>query len=91
MINEDEIVDSFYPKIKALQLEVDSVDDLVLILKEKESADLLTRIGLCRRRLTYLHRMLSGKPDLLKNLVKVISGTDSFNDLQWYMADVQGE
>jgi hypothetical protein len=28
---------------------------------------------------------------LLKNLVKVISGTDSFNDLQWYMADVQGE
>ncbi|CAO3614448.1 unnamed protein product [Mucor fragilis] len=66
----DDITDSFAPLIKAIEFEVDSIDELVLILKESEQSDMLRRIGYCRKRMMGLLRLLSSKTDVVKTLIK---------------------
>ncbi|OBZ83558.1 putative metal ion transporter C17A12.14 [Choanephora cucurbitarum] len=66
----DDITDSFAPLIRAIEFEVDSIDELVLILKESEQSDMLRRIGYCRKRMMGLLRLLSSKTDVVKTLVK---------------------
>ncbi|CEG62836.1 Putative Cora-domain-containing protein [Rhizopus microsporus] len=66
----DDITDSFAPLIRAIEFEVDSIDELVLILKESEQSDMLRRIGYCRKRMMGLLRLLSSKPDVVKTLIK---------------------
>ncbi|KAI8973461.1 hypothetical protein BDF20DRAFT_882497 [Mycotypha africana] len=66
----DDITDSFAPLIRAIEFEVDSIDELVLILKESEQSDMLRRIGYCRKRMMGLLRLLSSKSDVVKTLVK---------------------
>ncbi|KAI8148183.1 hypothetical protein BJV82DRAFT_506914 [Fennellomyces sp. T-0311] len=66
----DDITDSFAPIIRSIEFEVDSIDELVLILKESEQSDMLRRIGYCRKRMMSLMRLLVGKVDVVKTLVK---------------------
>jgi magnesium transporter len=66
----DDITDSFAPLIRAIEFEVDSIDELVLILKESEQSDMLRRIGYCRKRMMGLLRLLSSKTDVVKTLIK---------------------
>ncbi|KAI0299081.1 hypothetical protein B0F90DRAFT_1728913 [Multifurca ochricompacta] len=44
----DDITDAFGPLIQGIEYEVDSIDELVLILKDAEQSDMLRRIGRCR-------------------------------------------
>ena len=39
----DDITDAFGPLIQGIEYEVDSIDELVLILKEAEQSDMLRR------------------------------------------------
>ena len=39
----DDITDAFGPLIQSIEYEVDSIDELVLILKEAEQSDMLRR------------------------------------------------
>jgi magnesium transporter len=39
----DDITDAFGPLIQSIEYEVDSIDELVLILKESEQSDMLRR------------------------------------------------
>ena len=39
----DDITDTFGPLIQSIEYEVDSIDELVLILKEAEQSDMLRR------------------------------------------------
>ncbi|ORY97503.1 hypothetical protein BCR43DRAFT_438092 [Syncephalastrum racemosum] len=66
----DDITDSFAPLIRAIEFEVDSIDELVLILKESEQSDMLRRIGYCRKRMMGLLRLLVSKADVVKTIVK---------------------
>ncbi|CAG8479257.1 1764_t:CDS:2 [Paraglomus occultum] len=89
----DDITDSFAPIIGTIEYEVDSIDELVLILKEAEQSDMLRRIGHCRRKVMGLLRLLGNKPDVMKGLVK------RCNELRWdvvisneillYLGDIQ--
>ncbi|RHZ47965.1 hypothetical protein Glove_564g45 [Diversispora epigaea] len=50
--------DLFAPLICTIEFEVDSIDELVLILKESEQTDMLRRIGHCRKKVLGLVRLL---------------------------------
>lgn len=56
--------------IRAIEFEVDSIDELVLILKESEQSDMLRRIGYCRKKMMSLLRLLVAKSDVVKTLIK---------------------
>jgi Mg2+ and Co2+ transporter CorA len=66
----DNITDSFAPLIQHTELEVDSIDDLVLVLNGSEQNDMLRRIGSCRKTVMQLLRLLGPKADVLRSLIK---------------------
>ncbi|KAI8919256.1 cora-like Mg2+ transporter protein-domain-containing protein [Powellomyces hirtus] len=86
----DDITDGFMPLLKFIELEVDSIDDLVLILKESEQSDMLRRIGHARKKVMQLLRLLSTKADVLKTVIKRCGErlpADSETSL--YLGDIQ--
>ncbi|ORZ00300.1 hypothetical protein BCR43DRAFT_135887 [Syncephalastrum racemosum] len=92
----DDITDSFAPLIRAIEFEVDSIDELVLILKESEQSDMLRRIGYCRKRMMSLLRLLQGKVDVVKTLAKRGEARPADNtrpelspEVALYLGDVQ--
>ncbi|CDH54157.1 cora-domain-containing protein [Lichtheimia corymbifera JMRC:FSU:9682] len=66
----DDITDSFAPLIQHTELEVDSIDDLVLVLSGSEQTDMLRRIGACRKTVMQLLRLLGPKADVVRSLIK---------------------
>ncbi|EPZ35390.1 cora-domain-containing protein [Rozella allomycis CSF55] len=66
----DDIVDAFMPYMQSIELEVESIDDLVLVLTEHDQHDMLRRIGVARKRVTTLQRFLKIKTDIIKVLTK---------------------
>ncbi|KAI9023753.1 hypothetical protein CLU79DRAFT_701005, partial [Phycomyces nitens] len=66
----DNVTDSFAPLIQYAELEVDSIDDLVLVLTNSEQSDMLRRIGSCRKNVMQLLRLLGPKADVLRSLIK---------------------
>lgn len=89
----DDIVDTFAPLIGEIEVEVDMIDDLVLILKESEQSDMLRRIGNCRKRVMSLLRLLAGKADVIKGLIKRYEGRmgrKNMGEIGLFMGDIQG-
>jgi magnesium transporter len=66
----DDITDAFGPLIQSIEYEVDSIDELVLILKDAEQTDMLRRIGRCRKKVMGLLRLMGNKADVVKGLAK---------------------
>ncbi|KAG0260342.1 CorA metal ion transporter [Mortierella polycephala] len=66
----DDITDVFASPIQTIEYEVDSVDELVLLLRENETTDMLRRIGSCRRNVMNLSRLLANKADVVRSLMK---------------------
>lgn len=66
----DDITDAFGPLIQSIEYEVDSIDELVLILKDTEQSDMLRRIGTCRKKVMGLLRLMGNKADVVKGLAK---------------------
>ncbi|KAG6335291.1 hypothetical protein ID866_3795 [Astraeus odoratus] len=66
----DDITDAFGPLIQSIEYEVDSIDELVLILKDTEQSDMLRRIGRCRKKVLGLLRLMGNKADVVKGLAK---------------------
>lgn len=97
----DDITDSFAPLIRGIEFEVDSIDELVLILKESEQSDMLRRIGYCRKRMMSLLRLLATKVDVVKTIIKrgqVYTNNNESSKLPnirsevaIYLGDVQGK
>ncbi|CAH1757731.1 3136_t:CDS:2 [Entrophospora sp. SA101] len=85
--------DSFAPLIQKIEIEVDSIDELVLMLKECEQTDMLRRIGHCRKRVLGLLRLLGSKADVMKALIKRCYELrwDVFisNEILLYLGDIQ--
>lgn len=66
----DDITDAFGPLIQNIEYEVDSIDELVLILKDADQSDMLRRIGTCRKKVMGLLRLMGNKADVVKGLAK---------------------
>ncbi|KAF8978625.1 CorA metal ion transporter [Entomortierella lignicola] len=66
----DDITDSFASPIQTIEYEVDSIDELVLLLRENETSDMLRRIGSCRKNVMMISRLLTNKADVVRGLMK---------------------
>ncbi|KAJ2014076.1 CorA metal ion transporter [Coemansia sp. S16] len=76
----DDITDALVPEMRAIELEVDAVDELVLILSTNEQADMLRRIGAARRNILTLWRLLQGKPDVIRAFSKIMERQAACDD-----------
>ncbi|KAI8346615.1 hypothetical protein B0O80DRAFT_392509 [Mortierella sp. GBAus27b] len=66
----DDITDSFASPIQTIEYEVDTIDELVLLLRENETSDMLRRIGSCRKNVMAISRLLTNKADVIRGLMK---------------------
>ncbi|WAQ92593.1 hypothetical protein PtA15_17A74 [Puccinia triticina] len=88
----DDITDAFGPLIQGIEYEVDSIDELVLILKDVEQSDMLRRIGTCRKKVMGLLRLMGNKADVVKGLAKRCNENWSVapkSDIGLYLSDIQ--
>ncbi|KAJ7591451.1 hypothetical protein C8J56DRAFT_935610 [Mycena floridula] len=88
----DDITDAFGPLIQTIEYEVDSIDELVLILKEAEQSDMLRRIGRCRKKVMGLLRLMGNKADVVKGLAKRCNENwhvAPTSDIGLYLSDIQ--
>ncbi|RDB19793.1 putative metal ion transporter C17A12.14 [Hypsizygus marmoreus] len=88
----DDITDAFGPLIQSIEYEVDSIDELVLILKEAEQSDMLRRIGTCRKKVMGLLRLMGNKADVVKGLAKRCNENWRIaptSDIGLYLSDIQ--
>jgi magnesium transporter len=85
----DDIADSFMPYLRTIEIDVDSIDELVLILKESEQNDMLRRIGLARKHVTSLLRLLTDKADIIKFFIKRLNTLSPKYETLLYLSDVQ--
>jgi len=77
------------PYLRTIEIDVDSIDELVLILKESEQNDMLRRIGLARKHVTALLRLLTDKADIIKIFIKRLSTLSPKSETLLYLSDVQ--
>ncbi|KAI0797017.1 cora-domain-containing protein [Abortiporus biennis] len=88
----DDITDGFGPLIQSIEYEVDSIDELVLILKDAEQSDMLRRIGTCRKKVMGLLRLMGNKADVVKGLAKRCNENwrvAPTSDIGLYLSDIQ--
>lgn len=84
----DEVIDFSLPVVSSMEIESDTIDDLVLVLCENEISDLLARIGNARKKVTILQRSLRPKHEILRMLIKRSSDRIS-TQCQIYMRNLQ--
>ncbi|KAG6812154.1 hypothetical protein H0H93_013989 [Arthromyces matolae] len=91
----DDITDAFGPLIKRIEYEVDSIDELVLVLEQQDqdNGDMLRRIGTCRKKVTSLARLLGSKKDVVRGLAKRCKedwkDEGTMSDIGLYLSDIQ--
>ncbi|KAJ1937791.1 CorA metal ion transporter, partial [Linderina pennispora] len=66
----DDITDLLAPIMQMIEFEVDSIDELVLVISSSEQSDMLLRISTVRKRIMMVLRLLQGKADVVRALIK---------------------
>ncbi|KAJ3259697.1 CorA metal ion transporter [Boothiomyces macroporosus] len=85
----DDITDSYMPFMKVIELEVDTIEELVLILaQESEQSDMLRRIGIVRKRVMQLLRLMNTKADVIKMIINRCLDTSIGNETRFYLEDI---
>jgi magnesium transporter len=82
----DEITDAFLPVTRFLEHDMQSIDDLVRVLKASEQTDMLKRITVSRKRVVLISRLMNTKPELIKLVVNRMK-TDS-KDILIFLEDI---
>lgn len=88
----DEIVDSFGPVLRELELETDAIEDSVFTARFEDSRAMLKMIGECRKKIMALTRLIGGKADVIKSFAKKCNEAYSVaprGDVGLYLSDVQ--
>ncbi|KAJ3203381.1 CorA metal ion transporter, partial [Clydaea vesicula] len=85
----DDICDSFMPLLRFIESEVEAIDDLVLTLKESDQGDLLRKIGVSRKKVLLLLRLLQDKGGVLKTIIKKSSELIVGGETNLYLSDIQ--
>lgn len=88
----DNIVDSFGPPITGIETESDTIEDEVFIARIEDRGALLKQIGLCRKNVMSLMRLLGGKADVIKGFAKRCNESYSVTprgEIGLYLGDIQ--
>lgn len=88
----DDIVDSFAPVIRNAERESEQIEDAVFIAREDDFSRLLKQIGLCRKLVLNMMRLLGGKADVIKGFAKRCNEQYEMTprgDIGLYLGDIQ--
>ncbi|KAJ2513550.1 CorA metal ion transporter [Coemansia sp. RSA 1939] len=66
----DDITDLLAPIMQVIEFEVDAIDELVLVISSSEQSDMLLRISNVRKKIMMVMRLLHGKSDVVRALIK---------------------
>lgn len=88
----DDIVDNFGPVIHSIEIETDTIEDQVFVARNDDLAPLLRQVGVCRKKVMTLMRLLGGKADVIKGFAKRC--TESYvmtprGEIGLYLGDIQ--
>jgi magnesium transporter len=92
----DDIVDGFAPLLEGVEQVVDTIDEGVLTLhreEEEETGEMLQRIGLARKKVMGLLRLLGSKADVIKGFSKRCNEKWEVaprSEIGLYLGDIQG-
>lgn len=90
-------MDGFAPLLEGVEQEVDTIDEGVLLLHEDEdveSGEMLQRIGLARKKVMGLLRLLGSKADVIKGFSKRCNEKWEVaprSEIGLYLGDIQGK
>ncbi|KAL1984754.1 hypothetical protein VTN96DRAFT_8695 [Rasamsonia emersonii] len=88
----DDIVDSFGPIIREVEVESEAIEDHVFIARVDDFESFLPRIGELRKKVMSLMRLLGGKADVIKGFSKRCNEQYSVTprgDIGLYLGDIQ--
>jgi len=88
----DDIVDSFGPAIRSIEVEADTIEDMVFTARMEDSRQVLRQVGECRKTVNSLLRLLGGKADVIKGFAKRCNEQYSItprSDVGMYLSDIQ--
>ena len=88
----DDIVDSFGPVIREIEVESEAIEDLVFIARVDDFESFLPRIGGLRKKVMSLMRLLGGKADVIRGFSKRCNEQYSMTprgDIGLYLGDIQ--
>lgn len=95
----DDIVDAFIPVIDGIEYEADLIEDGVFVLRETDFQLMLSRIGMLRRKVMLLMRLLANKADVIKMFAKRYQEkqhlwhryelTQHLGEIALYLGDIQ--
>ncbi|KAL1853855.1 hypothetical protein Plec18167_007158 [Paecilomyces lecythidis] len=88
----DDIVDSFGPVIREVEVESEAIEDHVFIARVDDFESFLPRIGELRKKVMSLMRLLGGKADVIKGFSKRCNEQYSVTprgDIGLYLGDIQ--
>ena len=88
----DNIVDSYGPPIRSIEVETDTIEDQVFVARTDDFAPLLRQIGECRKKVMSLMRLLGGKADVIKGFAKRCNEQYSVTprgEIGLYLGDIQ--
>ncbi|KAJ5080994.1 hypothetical protein N7456_013704 [Penicillium angulare] len=88
----DDIVDSFGPVIRDVELESEAIEDHVFIARVDDFESFLPRIGGLRKKVMSLMRLLGGKADVIRGFSKRCNEQYSMTprgDIGLYLGDIQ--
>ncbi|QSZ35813.1 hypothetical protein DSL72_006935 [Monilinia vaccinii-corymbosi] len=88
----DDIVDSFAPIIQKIDNETDTIEDQVFIARTDDMHAFLRKIGMVRKNVMGLMKLLGGKADVLRGFTKRCNSNYSVTphmDIGLYLGDIQ--
>lgn len=88
----DDIVDSFGPVIREVEVESEAIEDQVFIARVEDFESFLPRIGGLRKKVMTLMRLLGGKADVIRGFSKRCNEQYSVTprgDIGLYLGDIQ--
>ncbi|RFU35876.1 hypothetical protein B7463_g525, partial [Scytalidium lignicola] len=88
----DDIVDCFAPVINKIEHETDIIEDQVFIARENDMHEFLRKIGMVRKNVMGLMKLLGGKADVLRGFTKRCNANYKVTprmDIGLYLGDIQ--
>ena len=83
----DDITDQFEPIISLLQKETFAIEEEILLMDGVGvQSDMLRRIGMVRRRVMQVHRLISPKADVINTILKRYVDADA--ETKYYLEDI---
>lgn len=90
--NSDDIVDSFGPIMRDVEMESEAIEDHVFVARVEDFSTFLPRIGDLRKKVVTLMRLLGGKADVIRGFSKRCNEQYSVTprgDIGLYLGDIQ--